>query len=44
MTRDPEMISKIKQLGLEPYYLRSEEAKEFVSKEIEEGRRVWSLK
>jgi tripartite-type tricarboxylate transporter receptor subunit TctC len=44
MTRDPEMVSKIKQVGLEPYYLGSEEAKEFVSKEIEEGRRVWSLK
>jgi tripartite-type tricarboxylate transporter receptor subunit TctC len=44
MTKDPEMISKIKQLGLEPYYLRSEEAKEFVSKEIEEGRKLWSLK
>ena len=44
MTRDPEMVSKIRNVGLEPYYLSSKEAREFVSKEIEEGRRIWGLK
>jgi len=44
MTKDPEMVSKMKNVGMEPYYLNSQEAREFVLKEIEEGRKMWTSK
>jgi tripartite-type tricarboxylate transporter receptor subunit TctC len=44
MTRDPEMVVKMRNVGLEPYYLPSKEAREFVLNEIEEGRALWSGK
>ncbi len=44
MTKDPEMVSKMKNVGMEPYYLNSKEARAFVLKEIEEGRKMWTSK
>ena len=44
MTKDAEMVSKMKNVGLEPYYLNSKEAREFVLKEIEEGRKLWATR
>jgi tripartite-type tricarboxylate transporter receptor subunit TctC len=44
MAKDPEMVSKMRNVGLEPYYLNSKEAREFVLREIEEGRALWVAK
>jgi len=44
MTKDPEMVSKMRNIGMEGNYLNSEEAREFILKEIEEGKKLWVSK
>jgi tripartite-type tricarboxylate transporter receptor subunit TctC len=44
MTQDADMISRMRNIGMEPYFLNSEEAREFVLKEIEEGKKMWTSK
>jgi tripartite-type tricarboxylate transporter receptor subunit TctC len=44
MAKDPEMVSKMRNVGLEPYYLNSKEVREFLLREIEEGRALWVTK
>ena len=44
MTKDSEMISKLRTMGMEAYYLPSKEAREFVLTGIEEGSKLWSSK
>ena len=44
MNKDQETLSKMRNMGLEPYYLNSEEAREYVLKEIEEGKKLWTSK
>ncbi len=44
MLKDQEFISKLKNLGLVPFYLNSREAKDYVAKEMEEASRLWGVK
>jgi tripartite-type tricarboxylate transporter receptor subunit TctC len=44
MAQDTETISKMQNTGLELSYLNSEEATNFVLREIEEGKKMWTLK
>lgn len=44
MISDPEIISKMKNIGVVTFFRNSLETKEFVIKEIEEGNKLWSLK
>jgi len=44
MIKDPEFISKSKNLGCVPFYLNSRDAREYVRKEIDEVRSLWSEK
>ena len=41
ITEDKEMRAKMKNVGLEPYFLNSKDAKDYVMKEIEEGKILW---
>ena len=41
ITKDTEMRTKMQNVGLEPYFLNSMEAKDYVMKEIEEGQILW---
>ena len=42
--KDPEIISKLRNIGVIPFYLNAHETKEFVAKEAEEGEKLFSLK
>jgi len=44
MLKDQESVAKLKNLGLLPFYLNSNDAREHVRKEIEEAFRLWGLK
>jgi tripartite-type tricarboxylate transporter receptor subunit TctC len=44
MLKDPEMLPKIRNLGIGPYYHNAQDARALVLKEIEEGRKLWSAK
>jgi tripartite-type tricarboxylate transporter receptor subunit TctC len=42
--KDPELNSRIKKVGSVPFYLNAQEAKEYITKEIEEVNKLWGLK
>ena len=44
MLRNPEFLSKLKNLGLEPFYHNSRDAREYVRKEIIEVEKLWGVK
>ena len=44
MLKDPEFISKLRNLGLEPFYHDSSDAREYVRKEIIEVEKLWGEK
>ena len=44
MLKDPEILTKMKNLGLKPFYLNSSKAKEHVKKEMEFAAELWGLK
>jgi len=44
MVKDPEALSNLKRIGVEPFYKNAREYKEFVIKEMEEVKILWGLK
>ena len=44
MLKDPDIISKMKNIGSIPFYHNSQDMREFVMKETEEVRELWGLK
>ena len=44
MLKDPEFVSKIRNVGLQPFYLKSGDAREYVRKEMDEAARLWGVK
>jgi tripartite-type tricarboxylate transporter receptor subunit TctC len=42
--KDPEVISKLKNIGAVPFYLNAHDTKELVAKEAEEGGKLYGLK
>jgi tripartite-type tricarboxylate transporter receptor subunit TctC len=42
--KDPEIVSKLKNIGAIPFYLNAHDTKEFVAKEAEEGGQLYGLK
>ena len=44
MLKDPEFISKSRNLGFKPFYLNSSDAREYVRKEIDEAKSLWGVK
>jgi tripartite-type tricarboxylate transporter receptor subunit TctC len=44
MMKDQEFNSKLKNLGLKPFYHNSSEFREYVRKEIDEVRTLWGVK
>ncbi len=44
MVRDPEVISKLKNIGAMPLYRNASETREYAAKEIEEVYKLWGLK
>ena len=44
MLKDQTFLSKIKGVGLMPFYHNSAKAKEYVSKEMDEAAKLWGVK
>lgn len=44
ISRDPEYVSKLKNIGAIPFYRNARETREHVRKEMEEGAKLWGLK
>ncbi len=44
MVKDPEVITKMRNIGLTPSFRSSHETKEMVGKKIEEAERLWGVK
>lgn len=44
MLKDPEVLSKLKNLGQEPFYLNTREFRDYVTKETEELKELYGLK
>jgi tripartite-type tricarboxylate transporter receptor subunit TctC len=44
MLKDPEMIAKMSNMGMAPYYHNAQDSRALVLKDIEEGSKLWSSK
>jgi tripartite-type tricarboxylate transporter receptor subunit TctC len=44
MVKDPDVVAKMRNIGLTPSFRNSHETKEMVRKKIDEAERLWGLK